>query len=397
MGLQLSIITFPVPRALKALHTPPPSPLADVYNIIPIHDLLTDHPSLRYPEVHAASASLRAVGNLPKPPYMSWNGNYDLMDWLGLLFGFQRDNVRNQREHVVLHLANSQMRLEPPPSIPDTLDAAVLRRFRKKLLENYTSWCSFLGRKSQVTIGKRSKNNNNNSLPDLRRELLYVALYLLIWGESGNLRFMPECLCYIYHHMAMELNDFIDQRIDPSTGSPFLPSIYGECTYLKSIVMPIYQTIKTEVESSLNGTKPHFGGITTISMSFSGVGVMGFVNFVAWEDTEYPSQALERRDVQVELLTCFITWAGLRVLQSVLDAGTQYSLVTREPWLLGLRMVLKCTVAITWTILFVVFYARIWSAKNGGSWSPEANNRIVTLFEAAFLYIIPELLPCNSI
>ncbi|KAJ8761449.1 hypothetical protein K2173_001582 [Erythroxylum novogranatense] len=430
----------------NARHAPPPSPLPDVYNIIPIHDLLTDHPSLRYPEVRAASAALRAVGNLPKPPYMSWNGNYDLMDWLGLLFGFQRDNVRNQREHIVLHLANAQMRLDPPPSIPDTLDAAVLRRFRKKLLENYTSWCSFLGRKSQATIGKRSKNNNNNSLPDLRRELLYVALYLLIWGESGNLRFMPECLCYIYHHMAMELNDFIDQRIDPNTGSPFVPSIFGECAYLKCIVMPIYQTIKTEVESSLNGTKPHSAWrnyddlneffwsrrclkklkwpidfasnyFATVEKS-KRIKKTGFVEqrtfwnvfrsfdklwvllilylqasiIVAWEDTKYPWQALERRDVQVKLLTCFITWAGLRVLQSVLDAGTQYSLVTRETWLLGLRMVLKCTVAITWTILFAVFYARIWSAKTGRSWSSEANNRIVTFLQAAFVYIIPELL-----
>lgn len=34
-----------------------------------------------------------------------------------------------------------------------------------------------------------------------QRKLLYMALYLLIWGEAANLRFMPECLCYIYHHV----------------------------------------------------------------------------------------------------------------------------------------------------------------------------------------------------
>jgi callose synthase len=58
----------------------------------------------------------------------------DLLDWLTLFFGFQNDNVRNQREHLVLHLANVQMCLSPPPDNIDVLDPAVLRRFRKKLL-----------------------------------------------------------------------------------------------------------------------------------------------------------------------------------------------------------------------------------------------------------------------
>jgi len=41
-----------------------------------------------------------------------------------------------------------------------------------------------------------------------QRKLLYMGLYLLIWGEAANLRFMPECLCYIYHHVSIiYLND----------------------------------------------------------------------------------------------------------------------------------------------------------------------------------------------
>ena len=76
------------------------------YNIIPIHNLQTDHPSLRYPEVRATISSLRAVGNLRRPPYSQWLPSMDLLDWLGLFFGFQRDNIKNQREHLVLHLAD---------------------------------------------------------------------------------------------------------------------------------------------------------------------------------------------------------------------------------------------------------------------------------------------------
>ncbi|WCJ27033.1 glucan synthase-like 1 [Euphorbia peplus] len=418
-----------------------PPPMADVFNIIPIHDLLSDHPSLRYPEVRAAAAALRDTSNLPKPPFVIWNPHMDLMDWLGVLFGFQRDNVRNQREHLVLHLANSQMRLEPPPNIPDALDPKVLRRYRSKLLSNYTSWCSYLGRKSHAATRKSSSSN------EVPRELLYVALYLLIWGESANLRFMPECICYIYHHMAMELNRVIDEWVDPETGRPFMPSIYGECAYLKSIVMPFYRTIKDEVDSSRNGTKPHsawrnyddlneffwsrrcfrklswpinFGSnyFSTVEKA-KRVGKTGFVEqrsfwnvfrsfdhlwvllilylqasfIVAWEDRTYPWQALESQDVQVELLTCFITWSGLRFLQTILDAGTQYSLVSRDTKLIPLRMVLKSMVAVAWIVIFSVFYGRIWSAKNSaGFWSDEANGRITTFLEVVFVFVIPELL-----
>jgi hypothetical protein len=43
-----------------------------------------------------------------------------------------------------------------------------------------------------------------HALPDPwreRRELAYTSLFLLIWGEAANLRFMPECLCFIYHNV----------------------------------------------------------------------------------------------------------------------------------------------------------------------------------------------------
>ncbi|CAJ1929335.1 unnamed protein product [Sphenostylis stenocarpa] len=87
------------------------------------------------------------------------------------------------------------------------------------------------------------------------RELVYVALYLLVWGEAGNLRFTPECICYIYHFMAKELYHVIDEHIDPDTGRPFMPTVSGELWFLMSVILPIYNTIK--VDSSKNGKAPH--------------------------------------------------------------------------------------------------------------------------------------------
>uniref|UniRef100_A0A5B7C9Y6 1,3-beta-glucan synthase n=1 Tax=Davidia involucrata TaxID=16924 RepID=A0A5B7C9Y6_DAVIN len=427
-------------RGAAYAQPPPPPRFEEPFNIIPIHNLLTDHPSLRYPEVRAAAAALRTVGDLRRPPFTQWDDGMDLMDWLGLFFGFQHDNVRNQREHLVLHLANSQMRLQPPPAAVDVLEPSVLRRFRRKLLHNYTTWCSYLGRKSNVRL------SNSRDFDLLRRELLYVCLYLLIWGEAANLRFTPECLCYIYHHMAMELNQVLDDYIDDNTGRPFLPSISGENAFLLHVITPIYETIRAEVKRSRNGTAPHsawrnYDDINEyfwsrrcfrrlkwpidLGSNFFGtsndkrVGKTGFVEqrtfwnvfrsfdrlwvllilffqaavIVAWVDADTPWEALENRDAQVKLLTVFITWGGLRFLQSVLDAGTQYSLVSRETMLLGARMVLKSIVAATWTVVFGVFYGRIWSQKNSyGRWSYEADQRIITFLWAVFVFVIPEML-----
>ncbi|KAJ0813760.1 putative 1,3-beta-glucan synthase [Helianthus annuus] len=412
------------------------------YNIIPIHNLLADHPSLRFPEVRAATAAIRAVGDLRRPPFVPWQPHYDLLDWLGLFFGFQAANVSNQREHLVLHLANAQMRLQPPPDNVDTLDPTVIRRFRRKLLNNYTHWCSFLGRKSNIWI------SDNRRSTDSRRELLYVALYLLIWGESANLRFIPECICYIFHHMAMELNKILEDYIDENTGMPVLPSISGENAFLEHVVKPIYNTVKAEVENSRNGTAPHSHWrnyddvneyfwsrrcfdklkwpIDTGSSFFWGavkgktVGKTGFVEqrsflnlfrsfdklwimlvlflqaaiVVSWKERyAYPWQALRDKDVQVKVLSVFITWSVLRFVKSVLDGVMQYKLVSRETLWLGVRMVLKVVVSAIWIVIFVVFYVKIWDQRNHDRrWSPAANRRIVTFLEAGFVFLIPEIL-----
>ncbi|KAG2377276.1 Callose synthase [Vigna angularis] len=225
-----------------------------------------------------------------------------------------------------------------------------------------------------VNVGVLRHRHSTN----LRCELVYVALYLLVWGEASNLRFTPECICYSYHFMAKEVNHVIDEHIDPDIARPFMPTVSIELGFLKSVIMPIYNTIKVEVDSSRNGKAHHYawrnyddineyfwsrrclkslGWPLNFESNFfkttpkgKRVGKTGFVErrsfwnvykhfdrlwvmlilffqaaiIVSWEGTNYPWQALKRRDVQVKMLTVFITWSAMRLLQSVLDAGTQY-------------------------------------------------------------------------
>ncbi|XP_050883663.1 callose synthase 12-like [Lathyrus oleraceus] len=406
------------------------------YNIIPLHnDLITDHPSLRFPEVRAALSALRTVGDLRLPP--RWQPHMDLLDWLALFFGFQNDNVRNQREHLILHLANAQMRLNAPPDNIDSLDSTVLRSFREKLLRNYSNWCSYLAVKPCVWLPNLSATNS-----DHRRELLYVSLYLLIWGESANLRFIPECICYIFHNMALDLSIiFQNQQND----CDYTPSYDPQNGFLDSVVKPIYETVRFEAEiNSGNGTEPHAKWrnyddineyfwtkrcfsklqwpIDAGSSFFVGkrVGKTGFVErrsfwnlfrsfdrlwvmlilflqaaiIVGWRDRGYPWHVvLEDRDVQVLLLTVLFTWSALRFFQSLLDIVMQWRLVSRETKMLGVRMVLKIIVASGWIVVFAYFYAKVWSQRNHDkNWSVEANKRLMTFLDVAFVFVIPELL-----
>jgi callose synthase len=402
-----------------------------VYNIIPLNNLLVQHPSQASIEVRAAINSLADVEGLPANRYAPWQPNIDLLDWLGCFFGFQTDNVRNQREHLVMLLANYQMRLSTTPERIDMIHATVSRKLCKKLLKNYNSWIKYLGRRSSVHLSER----------DHRRYLLYPALYLLIWGEAANLRFVPEALCYIFHHMAIELTKILDGTLELTAG----PVTMGENGYLTKVVTPLYNTISEEVKASRDGKAPHSAwrnyddfneyfwsrrvfdrlkwplhlssGFFAKPKSAHGVGKTGFVEqrsfwniyrsfdrlwvmlilyfqaalIVAWQGHTWPWENLRDRDNQVKVLTIFITWAALRLLQAVLDAGTQYSLVSRENSLLCLRMVLKIVVAAGWTIAFSVLYVRMWDQHDRDRhWSVAAEQRILNFLEAAGVFVIPE-------
>nr|GMC70334.1 callose synthase 7-like [Ipomoea batatas] len=75
----------------------------------------------------------------------------------------------------------------------DQLDSYTVRQLKDKIFKNYDSWCKYLHCSSNL---KFPPGCNRQQL-----ELVYIGLYLLIWGEASNIRFMPECLCYIFHNV----------------------------------------------------------------------------------------------------------------------------------------------------------------------------------------------------
>ncbi|KAH9720643.1 callose synthase 10 [Citrus sinensis] len=193
------------------------------YNIVPL-----EAPSLTnaigfFPEVRGAISAIRYSEQFPRLPAdfeISGQRDADMFDLLEYVFGFQKDNIRNQRENIVLAIANAQARLGIPA------DADPLK---------------FVSHSFQAI--------------NRDRKLFLVSLYFLIWGEAANVRFLPECICYIFHHMAKELDAILDHG--EANPAPSCITEDGSVSFLDKIIRPIYETMALEAARNNNGKASH--------------------------------------------------------------------------------------------------------------------------------------------
>ncbi|RMX65573.1 hypothetical protein DD238_006267 [Peronospora effusa] len=160
-------------------------------------------------------AALTSSGPL-RPPRPG-AGSFELLQ---AKFGFQEGNVRNQKEHFEVWVLNYESRVSDANVTPiDT--AKAIETIHAKFFRNYVKWCQFLHTQPFLL----------DTAPYPGAAERQVALFLLIWGESANLRFMPECLCFLYHKMVARLEDIEN-----------LPNV-PENTFLCRIVRPLYLVV----------------------------------------------------------------------------------------------------------------------------------------------------------
>ncbi|XP_047320074.1 callose synthase 9-like [Impatiens glandulifera] len=218
------------------------------YNIIPLDAPMSSNAIVSFSEVRAAVSVIKYFRELPKLPGsfpIPATRSADIFDFLHFVFGFQKDNVSNQREHIVHLLANEQTRLRIPEEPDPKLDEAAVQKVFLKSLDNYTKWCNYLG---ILTVW------SNLEAVSKEKKLLFVSLYFLIWGEAGNIRFLPECLCYIFHHMAKELDEILRQQVVKAADSC---KTENGVSFLDRVICPLYDTISAEASNNDNGRAPH--------------------------------------------------------------------------------------------------------------------------------------------
>ncbi|KAG0486462.1 hypothetical protein HPP92_008557 [Vanilla planifolia] len=69
---------------------------------------------------------------------------------------------------------------------------------------------------------------------------------------------MPECLCYIFHHMAYEIYGVLSGSVSLITGQKVVPAYGGQSeSFLENVVTPIYRVIYEEAQKNKNGTSEH--------------------------------------------------------------------------------------------------------------------------------------------
>ncbi|TFK29456.1 1,3-beta-glucan synthase [Coprinopsis marcescibilis] len=182
-------------------------------------------------------------------------------------FGFQRDSMRNMFDFLMQLLDSRASRMTPNQALL-TLHADYIgghnANYRKWYFAAQLDLDDAVGTiqnpglnrlKSQKGAAKRPATEkslatalerwrqamNNMSQYDRLRQ---VALYLLCWGEAAQVRFVPECLCFIFkcaddYYRSPECQN----RMEP----------VPEGLYLRTVIKPLYRFIRDQGYEVVDG------------------------------------------------------------------------------------------------------------------------------------------------
>uniref|UniRef100_A0A164XW84 1,3-beta-glucan synthase n=1 Tax=Daucus carota subsp. sativus TaxID=79200 RepID=A0A164XW84_DAUCS len=294
------------------------------YNILPLYAVAVKPPIMELPEVKAALRALRDVQNLPilRPLDEGHRSVNDILEWLSSVFGFQKGNVANQREHLILLLANIDIRTKGFENY-EQLDNNTVHLLMDKIFKNYRSWCAYLHHPVNIMYPQGSDRK--------QLELLYIGLYLLIWGEASNIRFMPECICYIFHKMSDEINGILFSNVQPVSGGAYQTTMRGEESFLQNVVTPIYEVLlkgRDQIISGKKKPKTNFVEVRTflhLYRSFDRMWVFFILSLqamviIAWNHNGSLAVIFEE-EVFKHILSIFITLALLNFLQGTRNIG----------------------------------------------------------------------------
>ncbi|KAH7889706.1 glycosyltransferase family 48 protein [Phlebopus sp. FC_14] len=181
-------------------------------------------------------------------------------------FGFQRDSMRNMFDFLMQLLDSRASRMSPNQALLTlhadyiggqhanyrkwyfaaqlNLDDAVGQSQNPGLqrLKSVKGNTKTAGSKHLDSALNRWRNAMNNmSQYDRLRQ---IALYLLCWGEAGNVRFVPECLCFIF-----KCAD--DYYRSPECQNSMEPVQEG--LYLQTIIKPLYKFMRDQGYEVLEG------------------------------------------------------------------------------------------------------------------------------------------------
>jgi len=170
--------------------------------------------------------------------------------------GFQADSVMNQVEHI-FELWESFYRRQTASGLPGAQRA--ITALRDELLRTQMKWHDQVWLPLLETLRPRDARQSGarHSLLDKASQhdfpLRDVCLFLLIWGELGNLRFCPELLCFLFSSARAALHWDAAGNAMCIDGEDV-----SEGTFLNSVVKPMYEAIASETFNLQRHGPPKF-------------------------------------------------------------------------------------------------------------------------------------------
>jgi 1,3-beta-glucan synthase len=229
------------------------------------------------------------AGARSREPYPAWTSDAqiplskeeieDIFLDLTAKFGFQRDSMRNMYDHLMTLLDSRASRMTPNQALlslhADYIggDNANYRKWYFSAHLDLDDAVGFANMKSRngKRKGKGKKGEEGGQSEAEVLEALHgddsleaaeyrwktrmnrmsqhdrirqIALYLLCWGEANQVRFMPECLCFIFKCA----DDYLNSPACQNTVEPV-----EECTFLNKVITPLYQYCRDQGYEIVDG------------------------------------------------------------------------------------------------------------------------------------------------
>jgi 1,3-beta-glucan synthase len=180
-------------------------------------------------------------------------------------FGFQRDSMRNMFDFL-MHLLDSRASRMTPNQALLTVHADYIggqhANYRKWYFAAQLNLDDAVGQsqnpglqrlrsvKGNPNVGSKSLdsalNRWRNAMDKMSQydRIRQLALWLLCWGEAGNVRFVPECLCFIFkcaddYYRSPDCQN----RVDP----------VPEGVYLNAVIKPLYNFMRAQGYEVIDG------------------------------------------------------------------------------------------------------------------------------------------------
>ncbi|TXT04826.1 hypothetical protein VHUM_04094 [Vanrija humicola] len=221
-------------------------------------------------------------GHRPREPYPAWTQEAniplskeeieDVLIDLANKFGFQKDSCRNIYDFLMIQLDSRASRMSPNQALL-TLHADYIggehANYRKWYFAAQLDLDDAIGAVNNPGLSRvRSvaRRGGKNAAPQSAQEksldsatqrwrtamnnmsqydrLRQVALYLLCWGEAAQVRFVPECLCFIFkcaddYYRSPECQNRMDA--------------VPEGLYLRAVVKPLYKFLRDQGYEVVDG------------------------------------------------------------------------------------------------------------------------------------------------